>query len=162
MPVELDRETLTSIQEQRPSGMQTEVLVFGRLPLSFSARCFTARAHNLSKDVCNLRCADYPDGMRLSTREGAWFLELNGIQILSARTYNLVNEVSTLAKLGVDILRLIPQRQGMFEIIDAFHSVLQKGAGSSVAADMLARCEPAGSCNGYWYGAPGMDRVNRA
>jgi collagenase-like PrtC family protease len=162
MPVELDRDTLAAIQEQRPAGLETEVIVFGRLPLSFSARCFTARAHNLSKDECNIRCADYPDGMRLHTREGASFLDLNGIQVLSARTYNLLNEIKTLAELKVDILRLIPQRQGMFEIIDAFHSVLQGVMPPPVAADILAGCQPAGSCNGYWHGAPGMDQVNHA
>ncbi len=52
MPQELDRETLAVFQSQRPAGMETEVFVFGRLPLSFSARCFTARAHNLPKDEC--------------------------------------------------------------------------------------------------------------
>ena len=162
MPVELDRETLAAIQRQRPQGMETEVFVFGRLPLSFSARCFTARAHHLLKDECNIRCADYPDGMQLSTREGESFLNLNGVQVQSTRTYNLVNEIKTMAELGVDILRLIPQRQGMLEIIDAFHSVLQGGMPLPVAADILARCQPAGWCNGYWYGAPGMDQVNHA
>lgn len=162
MPVELDRETLAAILKQRPPGMETEVFVFGRLPLSFSARCFTARAHNLSKDECNIRCEEYPDGMQLRTREGESFLGLNGIQVLSARTYNLVNEIKTLVDLEVDILRLIPQRQDMFEIIDAFRSVLQGVMPPPVAADILARCQPAGSCNGYWYGAPGMDQVNQA
>ncbi|MBI5782243.1 MAG: U32 family peptidase, partial [Gammaproteobacteria bacterium] len=62
MPMELDRETLAALQSNRPAGLEIEVFVFGRLPLSFSARCFTARAHNLPKDECDFRCADYPEG----------------------------------------------------------------------------------------------------
>ena len=75
---------------ERPAGLETEVFVFGRLPLSFSARCFTARAHNLPKDECGFRCADYPEGMPLQTREGQSFLNLNGIQVQSGETCNLV------------------------------------------------------------------------
>ena len=140
--------------------METEVFVFGRLPLSFSARCFTARAHNLSKDECGFRCADYPDGMPLRTREGQSFLSLNGIQVQSGETYNLVNEISELRALGVDVLRLSPQAQGMFEVVDAFRGVADGHRESSAAAAMLEPYQALGACDGYWYGAPGMNRVH--
>jgi len=78
LPVELSRQTLADMQRLRPDGVETEVLVYGRLPLAYSARCFTARAHNLPKDDCQFRCLDYPDGLPLSTREGEDFLVLNG------------------------------------------------------------------------------------
>ena len=158
MPMELDRNSLAAIQAQRPAGMETEVFVFGRLPLAFSARCFTARAHNLSKDECGFRCADYPDGMTLRTREGQSFLSLNGIQVQSGETYNLVNEISELRALGVDVLRLAPQAQGMFEIVDAFRSVMDGHRESSAVAAILKPYQVYGSCDGYWYGAPGMNR----
>ena len=70
MPVELSRETLASIQAERPDGVETEVFAYGRLPLAYSARCFTARYHNLPKDDCQYRCLDDPEGLTLSTREG--------------------------------------------------------------------------------------------
>ena len=159
MPLELDRDTLAALQEQRPDGMETEVFVFGRLPLAFSARCFTARAHNLSKDECDFRCADYPDGMELRTREGQSFLNLNGIQVQSGETYNLVHEVGELRRLGVDVLRLAPQVQGMFEIVNAFRGVIDGHRESSAAAALLVPYQVAGPCDGYWYGAPGMNRV---
>jgi collagenase-like PrtC family protease len=159
MPVELDRDTLVALQEQRPAGLETEVIVFGRLPLSFSARCFTARAHNIPKDECGFCCADYPDGMPLRTREGQSFLNLNGIQVQSGETYNLVHEISALAALKVDVLRLAPQSQGMFEIIDTFRHVLEGRLAPTVAAEILAPFQSTGPCNGYWYGAPGMDQV---
>ena len=158
MPMELDRDTLAALQAQRPAGMETEIFVFGRLPLAFSARCFTARAHNLSKDECGFRCADYPDGMPLRTREGRSFLSLNGIQVQSGETYNLVNEIGELRSLGVDVVRLSPQAQGMFEIVDAFRNVTDGNQDSSEASAMLAPYQVYGSCDGYWYGAPGMNR----
>ena len=162
MPMELDRDTLAMLQAQRPAGMETEVFVFGRLPLAFSARCFTARAHNLSKDECGFRCGDYPDGMPLRTREGQSFLNLNGIQVQSGETYNLVNEIEALRALQVDILRLAPQTQGMFEIIDTFRRVLDGGLEAAAAAERLAPHQPAGPCDGYWHGAPGMNREHLA
>jgi O2-independent ubiquinone biosynthesis protein UbiV len=160
MPVELDRDTLAALQSKRPAGMQTEVFAFGRLPLAFSARCFTARACNLGKDDCGFRCADYPDGMALRTREGRPFLNLNCIQVQSAATCNLVNEIATFRELGVDVLRLAPQAEGMFEIIDAFRRVMDERLEPSVAAGLLAPHQPSGSCDGYWHAAPGMNRVH--
>lgn len=53
----------------------------GRLLLSFSACCFTARALDVAKDQCDFRCIEYPDGMPLATREGKPFLRIDGIQI---------------------------------------------------------------------------------
>lgn len=159
MPMELDRETLAALQTARPSGLETEVFVFGRLPLSFSARCFTARAHNLPKDECGFHCADYLEGMPLQTREGQSFLNLNGIQVQSGETYNLVNEVGELHALGVEIMRLSPQPQGMFEIIDAFRRVMDGDLEASTAAGMLMPHQTAGFCDGYWHGSPGMNRV---
>ncbi len=160
MPLELDRDTLAALQSARPAGLETEIFVFGRLPLSFSARCFTARAHNLPKDECGFRCADYPDGMPLRTREGMSFLNLNGIQVQSGETCNLVHEIGALRTLGVDVLRLSPQADGMFEIVDAFRGVMDGRLDSAAAAGLLAPYHPAGACDGYWHAAPGMDRVH--
>ena len=160
MPLELDRETLAALHSTRPAGLETEVFVFGRLPLSFSARCFTARAHNLPKDECSFRCADYPDGMPLRTREGRSFLSLNGIQVQSGETYNLVHEIGALRSLDVDVLRLSPQADGMFGVIDVFHRVMDGRLESPVAAGLLAPYHPAGACDGYWHARSGMDRVH--
>lgn len=160
MPLELDHDSLVALQTGRPAGLETEVFVYGRLPLAFSARCFTARAHNLPKDDCGFRCADYPEGLFLRTREGKSFLNLNGIQILSGDTYNLVNEVGAMRALGVDVLRLAPQPQGMLEIIDAFRRVMEGNLELSSADAILAMQQPAGFCDGYWHGTAGMNRVH--
>jgi collagenase-like PrtC family protease len=62
LPVELSLETLKALQAQRPEDVETEMFALGRLPLAWSARCYTARSHNLPKDDCRFVCMDYPDG----------------------------------------------------------------------------------------------------
>jgi O2-independent ubiquinone biosynthesis protein UbiV len=157
MPLELDDKSLTAMQQQRPESMETEVFVFGRLPLAFSARCYTARAHNISKDDCGFCCRDYEQGLLLSTREQQSFLVLNGIQVQSARTYCLIDQLPRLEQLGVDILRLSPQLQGMTEIIDLVDKVRHHRLEPALAAESLNDHMPTGPCDGYWYGDAGMD-----
>jgi collagenase-like PrtC family protease len=162
LPVELSREALADLQGQRPAGVATEVLVYGRLPLAWSARCFTARAHDLPKDDCRFRCLDYPDGLLLSTREDEEFLVLNGIQTQSARTLNLIAELGDLVQLGVEVLRISPQSRHTAAIIEAFHAALRDPAEAARAAAELDGYMPVGPCNGYWHGDAGMALQPRA
>lgn len=155
-PVELSAQTIADLQAGRPAGMQTEVFAFGRLPLAFSARCFTARARGLAKDDCGFLCQDYPAGILLRTREAQPFLNLNGVQIQSAGTANLLGETERLAALGIDVLRLSPQAEGMAVIASYFRSVLDGDLNAVEAQDWLAPYLPCGPCNGYWHGAAGM------
>ncbi len=159
MPMELGKNALAPIQTQRPDKVQTEVFVYGRLPLAFSARCYTARAYNLPKDQCEFRCLDYPDGLLMETQDDQSFLVLNGIQTQSANTYNLLHQLPDLAALDVDIVRLSPQSQGMPEIIDNFHNAIKHQGSIDTELDeqeILAGCH---FCNGYWYSEPGMSWI---
>ncbi len=156
-PVELSRAALADLQRQRPDGVETEVFVYGRLPLAYSARCFTARARNLPKDDCRFSCADYPDGLELATRERESFLVLNGIQTQSARSCNLIAEVGNMASLGVEVLRISPQQQHTETIIEIFRRELSNRPSKGNAVRVVDKLTPAGSCNGYWYGVSGMD-----
>ena len=162
LPVELSRDTLADMQLLRPAGVATEVFAFGRLPLAWSARCFTARAHNLPKDDCRFRCLDYPDGLLLSTREDESFLVLNGIQTQSARTLNLISELDDLKQLQVDVLRISPQSRHTEVIIDTFHRCLQGDIIASEAETQLGKLMPVGPCDGYWFGDAGMDTRQQA
>lgn len=157
MPVELDRDTLAGIQQQRPAGVETEVLVFGRLPLAISARCFTARHHNLPKDDCRRICRDDPDGMLLRTQEEQPFMILNGVQLQSAQVYSLMAEMDELQQLGVDVLRISPQSRHTGRIIELFHACLRDSRGMKEAQSELARLAPVGVCNGYWHGDAGIE-----
>ena len=157
LPVELSATELAEFQQHRPDGVETEVLVWGRMPLAYSARCFTARAENLQKDDCQFRCIDHPDGLLLSTRENEEFLCLNGIQTQSARTVNLLSEMDRFIDLGVDVLRISPQSQHTIDIIERFASVLDQPEAPARFDAELENWMPSTACNGYWYGKAGME-----
>jgi len=159
LPVELSRDSLCALQQHRPAAMATEIFGYGRLPLAFSARCFTARRYNLSKDSCEFRCIDHPDGMPLLTREGQPFLAFNGIQTQSARTCNLFDELDELPQLGVDVLRISPQSENTFEIAKLFRQRLERSITADLAARQMESLMPNEACNGYWHGQPGFEQV---
>ncbi|MHB1677184.1 MAG: ubiquinone anaerobic biosynthesis protein UbiV [Sulfuriferula sp.] len=158
MAPEMSAAMLAPIQQERPAGMETEVFVYGRLPLAFSARCFTARAHNLPKDDCRFRCLDYPDGLALRTREDQPFLVLNGIQTQSARTYNLIGELDVLRKMGVDVLRISPQIEHTAEIVSHFRTGMDQTCHSPTALQQMEKFAPDGICDGYWQGRAGLEQ----
>lgn len=157
IPVELGRNTIIKLHENRPASMETEIFAYGRLPLSFSARCFTARAHDKNKDDCDYVCSEYTDGLPLFTQDEQPFMILNGIQVQSSSVHNLVAHLDELVALGIDIIRIDPQEQGMQEIINIIRNVLNGKLQSVTAIDKLTRYQPYGSCDGYWHGNAGME-----
>jgi collagenase-like PrtC family protease len=159
MPVEMAADALRELQGARPTGMETEVFAYGRLPLAFSARCFTARHFNLQKDDCQFKCLEFPDGLLIRTREGEDFLTLNGIQTQSSKVYNLIGEVDALRGMGVDVLRVSPQSQHTTELIDVFRARLDGKLDVPAARTRMAALEVAAPCNGFWYGKPGLDQI---
>jgi O2-independent ubiquinone biosynthesis protein UbiV len=159
MSLEMSKVGLACMQKDRPAGVETEVFAYGRMPLAFSARCFTARHHNLPKDDCQFRCMEYPDGLALKTRESQHFLTLNGIQTQSALVYNLVNELDTMREMGVDVVRISPQAKDTDRIVALFRDVAE---GKLSGADAMRQMEPLmpdQPCDGYWHGKPGLDRM---
>lgn len=153
-PLEMPGIDLAAIQKERPVGVETEVQVWGRMALAFSARCFTARHHRLHKDQCEFRCDAHPDGLPLSTRDNKIFLNLNGIQTQSASCTDLGAQLPELQSMGVEILRLQPQSQHMAEVIAAFD--IARSANTIASAPEAALPAAAERSNGYWFGAPGM------
>jgi len=137
--------------------LETEVFAYGRLPLAFSARCFTARHYNLPRDDCQFRCLEHPDGLPLATREGEPLLNLNGTQTQSARVHDLSAAVGELRGLGVDVLRVSPQASHIDEIISVFRALIDGTLGAGDARGRLDASRSAAACNGYWYERPGMD-----
>lgn len=157
MPLEMSGDNLEKMMEALPENMETEVFAYGRLPLAFSARCFTARYHNLQKDSCGFKCMDYPDGLKVQTREGQAFIVFNGIQTQSANVYNLISEIPRLRRMNIDVLRISPQSEHTAEVVRVFREVMD---GSMSAADGLQKMDgimPGQPCNGYWHGKPGME-----
>ena len=159
MPLEMGRDDLALMQQGRPQGVQTEVFVYGRMPLAFSARCFTARHRNLPKDDCQFSCIAHPDGLMMRTRESEGFLVLNGTQTQSARVYNLVHELGAMRELGVDVVRISPQAQSTADIVQLFRGVLTQKTPADEAMQAMAGLMPEQACNGYWYGKPGLEQI---
>ncbi|MCB1623517.1 MAG: U32 family peptidase [Pseudomonadales bacterium] len=155
-PVELPLATIATLGETRPKGLEIEVFAYGRLPLAFSARCFTARSQDRPKDDCGFICREYPDGITLYSRDDQPFLTLNGIQTQSAAVQNLCARVGELRAAGVDILRLSPQSQDFAAVIRAFRDAVDAtGAATPFPASVL----PGGYCDGYLRGAAGIERA---
>ncbi len=159
MPVELSRETLKGIlQELKVLGLsdklETEIFTYGYMPLALSARCFTARAHNLPKDQCDLKCLDYPDGLQVKSQEDQSLFTLNGIQTMSGQRNDLLHAIPEMQSMGVDIVRLSPQSKQMAQIIMAYHNMI---SGNKESLADYARGQ---NCNGYWYGEPGMVHIS--
>ncbi|MFW2372392.1 MAG: ubiquinone anaerobic biosynthesis protein UbiV [Gammaproteobacteria bacterium] len=161
MPVELDKHTLLDLHQHKPEHIETELFAFGRLPLAYSARCFTARAHNLQKDDCQYRCLDYPDGMPMDTQENQKFLNMNGIQTQSAQTYNLLPELDSIKDSAIDILRLSPQSRNMEKIIQLFYDCIHQNMSIEQGDRQLQALTIGDSCNGYWHGAAGIKSMHQ-
>ncbi len=151
MAIDQSKHTLARILEHWPDvhvPPQVEVTAWGRPPLAWSARCFSARAQQRSKDDCELCCLQDPDGLPLTTREGSAFLRINGIQVQGDAIQDLGPELPELTEYGVDIVRLYPQ-QGIEETVHAFAAAIREG-------HALPR---RGACNGFWHGQAGLQLV---
>ncbi|PQJ95467.1 ubiquinone anaerobic biosynthesis protein UbiV [Chromatium okenii] len=156
LPVELGRETTAALIKTRPAGVECELFAYGRLPLAYSARCFTAYNRNLSKDDCQFCCGDYPDGLLVSTQEGTPFLALNGIQTQSATTHNLLSVLPEVAQLGVELLRISPQSMHTAEIIQVFAKTLAGELDPIEGTAQLRNWCPSALSDGYWTGKAGI------
>lgn len=155
MPVELSREWLINLLadaevRQRRSRVWVEVMAFGHLPLAYSARCFTARSLNRSKDECRLVCLEYPQGRSVSSQDGQELFTLNGIQTQSGQRYNLINDLNEMHAI-VDAVRLSPQPDQTLIWLSEFSQALN---------DKTYQINlPESDINGYWHKVEGMRHV---
>ncbi|MEO5327232.1 MAG: U32 family peptidase [Magnetococcus sp. THC-1_WYH] len=159
-PVELSAQSMADMIRRQEGAVAWEVFAYGKLPLTFSARCYTARAFRFSKANCQFKCGDFPDGMTMRTQEGVPFLAINGTETMSHRVYNLVDDTQRLERIGVDVVRLSPQSRSMVEIIAVWHDRLHQRISGEEALQRLLELnggEP--FCNGYFNGRPGLEFI---
>lgn len=157
-PLEASRDLVQALHAGRPAAMQTEVFAFGKLPLAFSARCFTARHYNLNKDDCRFKCLEHGEGLTLRTRERQAFLTLNGIQTMSAQSCNLLSHADAMREAGIDLVRLSPQTRYMDDIVAAFDAA--RHGRPHAGAD--GAWNENGFVDGYWLGKPGIVHCDEA
>ena len=160
-PSELSRDKVAEIIKAS-DDIETELFAWGKMPLAYSSRCFTARHYNLNKDGCEFRCLDYEQGMDMNTREGKPFLTINGIQTMSYGCQNLLPHHEDLNKIGMNMLRLSPQMHGMAEIIQIHRDVLDGKATWEDVRPELERLTTGTLVDGYWRGQPGIETVKEA
>ena len=151
LPVEMDRNGIAALLAEKPPYLAIEMMVWGRMPLAFSSRCFTARHFRLKKDECGFRCIEHPDGLAMRTRDEQDFLAINGIQTQSGHCLDLLSEACELARLGVGVLRVSPHSGGTFEALAALDAQRH-----GQAAEAVTPPAGIGRCNGYWYGQAGI------
>ena len=157
-PAELARDKVADIA-RLSDGLETEIFAWGKIPLAYSSRCFTARHYNLNKDSCEFRCLDHEHGLTMNTREGQPFLTINGIQTMSYGSQCLLPHHADMVAIGVNILRLSPQLTDMPRIIELHRAVLDGQTTLDEALPELARLATGTPVDGYWLGKPGIEAV---
>ena len=157
-PAELARDKVADIA-RLSDGLETEIFAWGKIPLAYSSRCFTARHYNLNKDSCEFRCLDHEHGLTMNTREGQPFLTINGIQTMSYGSQCLLPHHADMVAIGVHILRLSPQLTDMPRIIELHRTVLDGQTTLDEALPELAHLSTGTPVDGYWLGKPGIEAV---
>jgi O2-independent ubiquinone biosynthesis protein UbiV len=159
-PIELEQNALSllinEIKAQQPA-LQIELFAYGPLPLAYSARCFTARAANIEKDKCKLRCINHPSGIVVNTQENHPIFTLNGIQTQSGKLQNLIYDVENIVKMGVDVIRLDPCGEGFIEVIEKFRRVINN---PSSLGEVVKSLDAGQYCNGYWHNKDGHQLIS--
>ena len=157
--VELSGTQIRELLDSAACAVETEIFAYGRLPLAFSSRCFTARFYDLPKDDCQFKCLEHPAGLPLKTREDKDFLVLNGIQTQSAKIHCLLDEIDEMRAMGVGAMRISPQPTGTGEILRAYRKLLDHEISSPDALKQIETHAMDLHCNGYWHTMPGAHRT---
>ncbi|WP_419536787.1 U32 family peptidase [Endozoicomonas sp.] len=155
LPVELSFDHLklimSRLKELGITDLETEVFSYGYLPLAYSARCFTARTHELSKDSCEFSCIKTSSGIPLATQEGDALFTINGIQTLSGSCHNILDQWRAMESAGVMAMRLSGHSEDVLEVANELAMVIGRSSDNSITVESQ-------HCNGYWLGKPGIKK----
>jgi len=160
LPLELAARDIPSVVQQ--SDVELEYFAYGHLPLTFSARCYAARAHGLSKQECRHVCFLHDSGIEMHTLDGRDFATINGTQVMSHKPFTAIGHLEELAGFGVHILRISPQASGTAEVVNRCRAVADDLQTGEEALSALAggRALQDVFCNGYYHGRQGRTWVD--
>jgi len=153
MPVELSQENIKTILSDNNISsttkiVETELFSYGKLPLAYSARCFTARSRNLPKDDCQFVCLDYPEGLQIDSQDEQTVFTINGIQTQSGKICDLRCDMPQIIKTGIDIVRISPQLKDIASVIHSFKNAIDTKLTNMTIDEK--------HCNGYWHNKAGL------
>ena len=161
LPVEIPAASIKTVAGS--SKVETEVMVFGRQPLSVAMRCYHARSHGLNKDSCQFVCGQNPDGLPTETVDGQQILTVNGTQTMSHGYAVLLNELASLQRMGVTHFRLSPQDIDMVETARLYRAVLNNTYAPDEAETKLKTLTAdVPFVNGFLHGREGLAWVQSA
>jgi len=161
LPVEIPASSIKIVARLRQGATtrqaETEVMVFGRQPLSVAMRCYSARSQGLTKDSCQFVCSLSPDGLPADTVDGQPILTVNGTQTLSHGYVVLFEELAALQKMGVTHFRLSPQDIDMVKVAALHRAVLNKKCAPDEALERLKKLTgTVPYVNGFYHGHEGL------
>ena len=147
----------TSIKVLANTAVETEVMVFGRQPLSIAMRCYHARSHGLTKDSCQFVCGLDPNGLSATTVTGEDLLTINGTSTMSHGYVVLLDELEALRKMGVTHFRVSPQHMDMVAVTSIYRDVLDgKRTPKEAEARLLQLSDDIPFVNGFYYAREGL------
>ena len=160
LPVEIPARSI-AVVAGGDARAEYEVQVFGRQPLSVAMRCYHARAHDRSKDHCQLVCGLDADGLTARTIDGTDILTINGTQTLTHGHVVLLGELDTLRASGVRHFRLAPQDVDMVRVAGLYREVLDgRRAPQEACAALRALTGDVPYVNGFLHGREGLTWTN--
>jgi len=156
LPVEIPAKSIR-IVAAGDARVEFEVQAFGRQPLSVAMRCYHARAHDRTKDHCQLVCGLDSNGLTANTIDGTEILTINGTQTLTHGHAVLLAELEELRQAGVRHFRLSPQDLDMVRVAALYRDVLdgrQEAAAAVQALRSMTGDIP--FVNGFLHGRKGL------
>lgn len=156
-PFEIPHQSIGDIIEK--TNVSMEVLAWGHLPTAISWRCYSARSFDRQRENCKKICFQHPDGMLLKTVDDDDLFIVNGLQVLSAKTYCLIEQLDLLKSMKIKHLRIDASSDHGIEVVNIFNAALSDEISPQKAVEKLTPFASYGLCNGWFWKEPGWKYV---
>lgn len=124
-PNELDLNSVIKISDNTP--VATEITIYGKKILAFSARCFSAYAKNKNRENCSFACKNGEnelktlDGNKILTTNGPIVMPTNPVDLTSFDQNTENNHIK-----DMEILRIIPTETEPEKQMEIINTVINK------------------------------------